>query len=118
MGELHRSTVLDESVAGSGTVTAEVGASEQAVLVVFWTVTNATAAGDIGAAEVRAVDPDGNIMPTPLVPESISGAALTGSVASLVERYDVRGLTRVELTFTNGNAAARDAKVFVNHYWE
>jgi hypothetical protein len=83
----------------------------------MWTMTNATAVGDLGITEVRVVDPDGNVMPTALTPEVLSAAALTGSVASEVHRYDVRGIASVQLRVSNAAGAARNTKIFVNHYW-
>jgi len=117
MGELNRSTPIDESIGAGATVTVEVGASEQAVMVIFWTLVTGTPA-DIGDTEVRAVDPDGNVNVTPLTPEVISAAAVAGPVCSEVHRYDVRGLSKVELSFENASGGALDGKVFVNHYWE
>lgn len=117
MGELHRSVVIEENIGSGATVVAEVGAAEQAVMVVFFTLDTLTPA-EIGVTEVRAVDPDGNVNPTPLVPEVISAAAVTGTVSSEVHRYDVRGLSRVEVSLENLAAGGLDGKVTINHYWE
>lgn len=116
MGETRKSVLVDDSLA-VGTHTFELGTAEREVVVVYWTMTNATAVGDLDDTELRLVDPDGNVISTVLTPEVLSAATISGSVASVVHRYDVRGVSKVELTVTNAAAASRDTKIFVNHYW-
>lgn len=117
MGETRTSTLVDQSIAAAGSVVVEAPAREREVMCVFWVMDNATNKNDIGSAEVRAVDPDGNVLPDVLTPEVISAKSLNGAVATLAHRYNVQGLNVVQIKITNTAAAARNAKVFVNHYW-
>ena len=117
MGETRTSSIIDESIAASGTVTQNITAREREVMTVFWVMTNATNQNDIHEAEVRAIDPAGNVLPDVLTPEVISAHDLDGSTATLAHRYNVQGLNELQIKVTNSAAAARTTKVFVNHYW-
>lgn len=116
MGETRKSVLVDDALA-VGTHVYETVTPEREVIVVYWTMTNATNVADIDDTEVRLVDPDGNVISTVLTPEVLSAATLDGSVLSVVHRYDVRGVSGVEVTVTNAAASSRNTKIFVNHYW-
>ena len=116
MGELQRRLPIEDPAAPAGVIAQNISAAEQEAIVVYWTMADALAGADITTAQVRAVDPEGNVMPDALTPEVLSVKTLTGSTLSEVHRYDVRGLGTVELRLTT-SVGPRDVKVFVNHYW-
>lgn len=117
MGETRTSTTYDGTIAGGATRNDLVGVAERDAVVIFWSMTNATAAGDLATTVVRAVDPDGNVLPTVLTPQVVSAAALNGSVATVCHRYDIKGLNKVQIRTVNGAGSSRDLRVKVNHYW-
>lgn len=117
MGETRTSTIIDESIAAAGTVTQNITAREREVMTLFWLMTNATNKNDIADAEVRAIDPAGNVLSDVLTPEVISARHLDGTTATLAHRYNVQGLNELQVKVTNSAGAARTTKVFVNHYW-
>lgn len=117
MGETRTSTLIDESIATASTVTKNITAREREVITIFWLMTNATNKNDIADAEVRAVDPAGNVLADVLAPEVISARHLDGTTATLAHRYNVQGLNEVQVKVTNSAAAARTTQVFINHYW-
>lgn len=117
MGETRTSTIIDEAIASGDTVTKTITAREREVVVVFWSMSNATNKNDLGDLEVRAIDPDGNVLHDVLTDEVVSANSLNGVIATCAKRYNAQGLNELQITVTNTAAASRDTKVFVNHYW-
>ena len=113
MAETRTKTVIDEAaVVAAGVETYDLNTVGNNALVVEWTVTDATAVGDLGATSVKLYAPDGTtLLPTALTPVVVHAAVLVGSVAALVERYDITGLGKLQLSVENGAGSARDIRV-------
>ncbi len=119
MSENRQSTLIDNvTVPAAGTETFTFAVADQAILNVFFIMTDSVLVGDLSAPEVRLVLSDGTILPTPLTPTVLHPAVRVGTVASVVHQYDVRGLGTIEVSVTNAAAANRQITVSARSYWE
>lgn len=87
-------------------------------LLVVWLVTDAAAVTDLGATSVLPFTVADDVAPGILINNGIPAAAvaassLSGSTASKIERYDVRGLVKTRLSLTNAAATARTLQAHV-----
>ena len=121
MGITKALTVYNDDAAGSATVTAKVPVTNAESMVVLWVVADSAASGDLGATTVRGYTPSEEAAPVlisnPLTGTAITAAARTGDgVTSKWDRYDVRGLEQVHLSFVNGAAGEKNLQIHVYLY--
>jgi len=115
MSENRRSIIFDATVAAASTTDVVVGLGTQEAITVTWKLSDgAAAAGDLTTLEVRALV-DGNVPVAILTPEVVLVKEDTGTDVIAINRYDVRGLTEIQISFTT-TVASRDVVVYMNSY--
>lgn len=94
-------------------------------IMIAWTITDSGAVGDIGATTVKIWSPgrnQANVEITPVLLESllpavpVAAATRVGLLASKTDRYDVRGIEKVDISLTNAAVATRAVAVHVYYY--
>lgn len=126
MGLSRAKVVFNEAVAGGQTATETVTVEDMESMLVLWYVPDSDAVGDIGATTVRTYtpyddgDPDTDTAPTlitlPIPGTAVAAATRNAPQASKWDRYDVRGLERVHLSFVNGNVGSKTLQIAVYLY--
>ena len=115
MSENRRSVLFNDTVVAASTTNIAVALGSQEAVVVTWKLTDpAAAVGDLIDLEVRATV-DGDVPVAVLTPEAILAKEDMGTTVAAIHRFDVRGMTELQIRFTTA-AANRDVVVYMNSY--
>lgn len=116
MASVSHELVFEDNLAASGVGTVDISVDELETLVVTWVLGGSDSTANLGSTFLYQYVSDGTLITAPFPREAEGGKELDGDKVFFTQRFDVRGLRKVQLYMVNNAGSTRDAFIYVNRY--